>query len=132
MKLHRYSLVIPCILASCSSIPDSSPGINVAERKILETYYYYKHSDHHSPSFDDEELAKLMDKSTDSTLDGAYAEAHSSSIALALAFVGDERFASVLSTRAPDVRYAVCNRVALTLKHSSLKYPKAEALLAQN
>ena len=78
-------------------------GISNAEMNALTENFYWK-QEYEIPTYGQGELEKLMDRSADPTLDGEYSEGQTTAILVALATVGDERFAETLATRSHEVQ----------------------------
>jgi hypothetical protein len=116
---------------SCTTIPDSAPGINQAENAALISTYYWK-PEFGVPVHDRGSLAALMDKSVDPELDGERAEGHSSSLVMALASTGDDFFASVLESRSEEVQKSVECFVSSAWTFNKLNYPRTQAIYSQN
>ncbi len=115
------------LLTSCASTTDGAKGINKREMHALEENYYWK-SGYSPPQFAKGDLERLMDRSADPTLDGEYAEGQASSVAVALATVGDEHFASTLATRSEEAQSAVIGDVSYMWRHYNLRYPMTQAI----
>ena len=129
MRLRsKLTLLSSCLsVVACSSVPDAAPQLNEAERKALQQTYYWTSTEGHS-SHTDESLAKLMDKSTDPGLDGEYATGHSSALVLALADLGDHKFATILRTRSSEVRESVGYFISSAWEYNRLEYPETMAI----
>ena len=118
------------LLSACAPITDSAVGISKAEMVALKENYYWK-EDYAPPTFGPGELEALMDRSADPTLDGEYAEGQSSAVAVALATVGDERFATTLATRSREVQVAVIRSVSYMWTHYRLDHPQTQVIASQ-
>jgi hypothetical protein len=105
-------------------------GISRQEANVLAQYFSYS-PEYALPFYTREQLWRRLRKSADPTLDGKYAEAQTSTVAIALASVGDDRFADVLSHESDDVRRAVYREISPLWTDFGLQYPKTEALLDQ-
>ena len=117
-----------CVLfAGCATVRDSSPGVSKRELAALVHSYYWQPY-FVVPTFTDGELAALMDRSGDPSLDGEYAEAQMSAVAVALVTAGDDRFANILKQRSPEVQRAVILHVRYLWTHNHLSYPLTMAL----
>jgi hypothetical protein len=125
-------LFIPAfvVLSSCAPITDRAIGISKAEMAALKVNHYWK-EDYKPPTFGPGELEALMDRSTDPTLDGEYGEVQSSDVAVALATVGDERFAKALTTRSREVQVAVIRSVSYMWIDYRLHYPQTQAIASE-
>ena len=120
-------IVVISMLCSCGTESDAAAGISSREMRALETTYYWKPEDT-PPKYAAGELETLMDRSTDPTLDGEYAEGQASALAVALATVGDELFAKTLATRNRDVQAAVIRYIDYMWTHYKLRYPRTQAI----
>jgi hypothetical protein len=70
-------------------------------------------------------------RSTNPELDGEGAELQTSSLALALEEVGDDRFSAVLSRQESAVQKEVTDSIRNMWRHYGLKYPKTRAIHAK-
>jgi hypothetical protein len=114
-------------LPSCAPIKDAAAGISKAEMKALTENFYWK-QEYEIPTYGPGELEKLMDRSADPTLDGEYAEGQTTAILVALATVGDERFAATLATRSHEVQVAVLGSCRFMWRTYPLDHPKTQAI----
>jgi len=114
----------------CTTVDSDAAGrgISPQEASILAQYFNYS-PEYALPFYTREQLGQRLRKSADPTLDGKYAEAQKSSIAIALASAGDDRFADVLSHESNDVQRAVYQEISPLWTDFGLRYPKTEALL---
>jgi hypothetical protein len=115
---------------SCTTVASDTAdrGISPQEASILGQYFYYS-PEYALPVYTREQLGQRLRRSADPTLDGKYAESQKSSIAIALASVGDDRFADVLWRESDDVQRAVYRDISPLWTDFGLQYPKTEALL---
>ena len=129
-KLQLVFLPSLTVLSSCASIKDGAPGISNAEMNALTENFYWK-QEYEIPTYGQGELEKLMDRSADPTLDGEYSEGQTTAILVALATVGDERFAETLATRSHEVQGAVLRSCRFMWRTYPLDHPKAQAIAAE-
>ncbi len=124
--------VVLALLSSCAHSPrdDERPGINPAEAAALTENYYW-HTGNPKAVDDDAGLEALMRRSTNPKLDGEGAEMQTSTMALALAEVGDDRFSAVLSRQTPEVQKEVTDSISNMWRHYKLDYPKTRAIHAK-
>ena len=98
------------------------------ETEALAKTFYWK-PEFPTPSYSENALDALLASSADPTLDGESAELQSSAVAVALAVVGDERFALSLSRQTKSVRDAVARDISPLWMCYGLNYPRAQSLL---
>lgn len=122
--------VLAMVTHGCETIERDAaqPGINEQEAPVLERFYYYTRKAT-TVVYTRQQLAQLFRASANPNLDGEDAEAQMSRVVTALASVGDELFADVLSHESESVQRAVNRDVSSLWTHSGLHYPKTEALL---
>jgi hypothetical protein len=131
---HGLALLLSSVLViaehGCTAVDSdvAARGISPQEASILAQYFSYS-PEYALPFYTREQLDQRLRKSADPTLDGKYAAAQTSSIAIALASVGDDRFAEVLSREPDDVQRAVYREISPLWTDFGLRYPKTEALL---
>jgi hypothetical protein len=109
---------------------DGAVGISKAEMKALTENFYWER-EYEVPTYGPGELEKLMDRSADPTLDGEYAEGQTTAILVALANVGDKRFAATLATRSHEVQVAVLGSCRFMWRTYPLSHPKTQAIAAK-
>lgn len=111
--------------------PASRPGISRREAQVLRHSYVWfgQLPSGKSPHYTGEELASLFAESADPTLAGERAESHTYALALALAAVGDDRFATALSRQPTAIQQPVLRDVSPLWLKGGLHYPRTEALL---
>lgn len=80
------------------------------------------------PSYSDAALKQLFRRSLQ-PLDGEEAGTYATVLAIALADVGDERFARVLQEMPVAVRRAVARRVEWMWQSAGLDYPRTRAVV---
>ena len=117
-------------LPSCAPIKDGAAGVSNAEMRALTENFYWK-QEYEVPTYGPGELAKLMDRSADPTLDGEYAEGQTTAILVALATVGDERFAATLATRSHEVQISVLGSCSFMWRTYPIDHPKTQAIAAK-
>ncbi|MGC4017234.1 MAG: hypothetical protein QM755_22380 [Luteolibacter sp.] len=116
-------------LTGCGlSSKDSSRLINAHEAKALTEEFYWRKSDPRVDHISDEELTKIIIRAADPTLDGERAELSISAAAVALASVGDKRFARVLSIQPPTVIAATTDGISSLWTRYKLSYPETQKL----
>lgn len=131
-----YTLLSLCFLASAFIFPGCTvfdppaarPGISHREAGVLTKYYYWR-PPYPVPSYTEEALDALLFRSADPTLDGEYAEGQMSTVVIALAVIGDEKFAAALSRQSPEVLRAVSHDISYLWTKFELSYPRTQALL---
>jgi hypothetical protein len=114
-------------LGSCSTYGAAASGISPDEMRVLVAGYYW-HTDAQLPTYTHEQLDQLLRRSDDPTLDGEYAEAQASRLAVALAAVGDEQFAAALSHQPARVQRSVAFFISALWTHYGLHYPRTEVV----
>jgi len=128
MKTRRLGgIVVFSVLCSCGSQSDASAGISTREMRVLQESWGWL-PEYTPPKYSVAELETLMDRSSDPTLDGEYAEGQCAALSVALASEGDDCFAKVLMTRNSDVQAAVIRRVDYLWNHYKLRYPHTQAI----
>ena len=134
MSRNGSLLLILAIGASgfqgCSTFdpPAARPGLSRRETEALIKTYYWKR-EFPTPSYSDKALDALLASSADPTLDGERAELQASAVAVALAAIGDARFAHSLSRQTEAVRHAVARDISLLWRRYGLHYPRTQSLL---
>ena len=115
-------------MAGCASIaPDAAPGLNSREQEELARSYYWTFGSEVS-EYSDEDLVALMEGALRPGMDGAVSEGYMSSLMVALAAVGDLRFAQILAQRSPLVQRKVARYVESAWSFSGLTYPHTREL----
>lgn len=82
-----------------------------------------------TPKYSSDQLDKLLRASADPKLGGDRAEAQASRVAVALASVGDSRFARALAHQPANIQRAVARQIHYLWTRDRLHYPETEALL---
>gem|GEM_PF-6220518 len=131
-----YSRIANFVLVVTSSValagkptPDpAAPSISPDEMHVLISVYYWRR-DLHPPNYTSKQLDRLLRGSADPTLDGERAESQASSVAVALASVGDDRFSQALSCQPASVKRAVAREIHYMWTRYHMHYPKTERLL---
>lgn len=116
--------------AACQTTSYTSPGIQPAEARIMEKHFDWEPSkDPHS--FTDAEVRALFAQSQRSNLTAAQSDEQSARLKWALAAVGDQHFATLLSRESPDTRQATLLSLSSLWEDHNLRYPQTERLLMQ-
>lgn len=130
---HAALLALPFIIASCAGTnAPRQPGVSKKEAAILGKGYYFGEGFRYpsAAEISDHQISEAIRKSADTSLDGEYAEAHSSRLVLLLAASGDERFAKLLSLEESSTRAATGRYVSSLWDFYGLHYPVTEHVLA--
>ena len=123
-------VVVAFTLQCCSTFDTPAAAVGMSHREteaLIKTYYWQRRFP--TPSYSDDALDALLTASADPTLDGERAEGQASSVAVALAVVGDQRFALSLSRQPDSVRHRVGQWISYLWTHYRLHYPQTQALL---
>jgi hypothetical protein len=115
-------------VASCATYDTAAPGITAEEMSVLVSEYCWQ-PNAQPPHYTSEGLDALLRASADPTLDGARSEAQTSRLAVALAAVGDQRFAEALSQQSYRVKHMVAFFISDLWKRHGFHYPRTEAVL---
>jgi hypothetical protein len=132
--LHNASFFVflvaaPLILQGCSAfdVQAARSGISHREsRALTEAFYFGQYS--RTPSFTEQSLNALLASIRD-TRNAELGEGQASLAAIALAVVGDDRFARALSNQPVAVRRIVGRDISYLWTHYKLRYPHTQALL---
>ena len=116
------------MLAACGTYSAAAPGISPDEARALVAGYYWQPRAQPS-SYTPEHLDALLRRSGDPALDGEYAEAQASRLAVALASVGDKKFAEALSSQSTEVKRMVGLFISPLWTRYGLHYPRTQAVL---
>ncbi|HEU5245750.1 MAG TPA: hypothetical protein VFU09_01535 [Candidatus Udaeobacter sp.] len=101
----------------------AASGISAEEMHVLVGNYYWKR-DLSAPSYTSAQPDMLLRASANPTLDGERAEAQTSRLAVALACVGDEKFAEALSRQSDRVKHMVAFFISTLWTRFDLRYPR--------
>ena len=118
------------MLAACGTYSAAPPGISPDETRALVAGYYWQPRAQPS-SYTPEQLDALLRRSGDPTLDGEYAEAQASRLAVALVSVGDKKFAEALSRQSTEVKRMVGLFISPLWTRYGLHYPRTQAVLQE-
>src|SRR5262245_37885766 len=116
------------VVAGCATHDAAAPGISSQEMRVLVSDYYWQ-PNMPAPRYTSNQLDALLRASADPTLDGERSEAQTSRLVVALASVGDERFAEALSLQSVRVKHMVAFFISVLWKRDGLHYPRTEAVL---
>lgn len=124
-------LLIPFLLtAGCSFVPMDLPaheGINSEEKAAIKVTFGREDTDFET-LWNNEGLAQLMQEALDPQRTGKPGEHKTSTLAIALASVGDERFSRVLAKQKPEVIKRVGFAVSPLWTKQHLSYPLTRKL----
>ena len=111
-----------CVFSGCSTYTAAAPGISPDEERALTSDYYWR-AGTRPRSYTSAQLDTLLRASVDPTLDGEYAEAQASRVAVALTSVGDRRFSEAILRQSDTVKQAVAREVMYLWTRHKLDYP---------
>ena len=117
------------VLVGCATCDVAAPGISPAEMQVLVSDYYWKR-DLPAPTYSAAQLDALLRASADPTLDGARSEAQMTRLVVAIASVGDQKFAEALSRQPKRVKHMVGFFISGLWTRHDLHYPRTQAVLA--
>jgi hypothetical protein len=128
-NLYAFGAMIVGIISGCRTIDHcSEPGIQPQEETVLVSAYYWRRGIDPS-SFSDKDIHILFTRSMETAFDdGERSEGQASTLILALASAGDQRFSSLLSREVPEVREATLKHMRSLWTHPNLCYPQTQAL----
>ena len=95
---------------------------------MLATNYYWQPGAK-PPRYTPDQLDHVLRASDDPTLDGEYAEAQMSRVAVALASTGDDMFSQVLARQPESVKRAVARDLSFLWQRVRPQYPKTQRVL---
>ena len=127
LAVALVSLVLPgCVTSELSA---ANPGFSRREIHALVKTYDWKSDDPDDParSYSDHELSELLNGLVYPSPEGEFAPA--APVAVALAAVGDERFALALSKQPRAVQRDVFEIISCLWTYYGLRYPKTQKLL---
>ncbi len=112
------------------TVPATKEGVNARELEVLKKHYKWKKSDEFPKGYTLEELYKIMDDSTDNTLELEDYDWQVRKLVVALMVVGDKAFAKELDGRAVPVQKEAITMLAPLWEKYKLHYPEVEQLAA--
>ena len=132
MYSHIINIAVVVInavaLVGCATHDAAAPGLSAAEMRVLVSDHYWNR-DLPTPTYSAAQLDALLRASADPTLDGERSEAQTTRLVVALASVGDQKFAEALSRQSKRVKHMVGFFISGFLTRHNLRYPRTQLVL---